>query len=558
METIEKDIVVFSTISKDHDMATDQNRWKQWRPLTELMGVKNFFIRKLNYFVSASQIKNIETLQNDLLEISPESEITPVPSTLNQDFSSSNIGEFYRFFCHYFEGFTFNTQKEDYYFHFGPGNLFLHAFMLATLINARKLPLKILHLRSPQKHGVRDHEKKIEIYDCAVSKWISELGSFERKRTDSLDYLKSSIKTKNHAFNSLIKDIEHVATHSIAPMLFSGPTGSGKSKLARKIYELRVQRGMVSGGFVEINCATLHGASAMSTLFGHVKGSYTGAIINRKGLLRTADNGILFLDEIGELSVDMQVMLLKAIEEKRFIPFGSDTEVNSNFQLICATNQDLSVAVSAGHFRGDLLSRINLWHFELPSLRQRPEDIEPNIDYELQRIAEERGIFAEFLPSARKTYLAFASSKYAVWPNNFRSLLGSLERMITYSFHGVIDDNIVQKEIDLLSALWKNKNTGSSILADKPESHFPLIDLFSLEIARELDLFEKIQLESTIKVCMDSTTRSEAGIRLFSCSRKRKKTSDDTSRLNKYLKSYNLTWNIIHDKSLHSIHRDLP
>ena len=125
------------------------------------------------------------------------------------------------------------------------------------------------------------------------------------------------------------------------------PTGAGKSQLARQIYELKKQRQHPDGSFVTVNCATLTGDSVSSTLFGHIKGSYTGATQDRAGLLREADEGLLFLDEIGELGLDEQAMLLRAIEEKRFMPMGADQEVASDFQLIAGTNRDLSEAVAA-------------------------------------------------------------------------------------------------------------------------------------------------------------------------------------------------------------------
>ena len=120
----------------------------------------------------------------------------------------------------------------------------------------------------------------------------------------------------------MITDIERVAVRSRAPVLLIGPTGAGKSFLARRVFALKHARHRLSGEFVEVNCATLRGENAMSTLFGHVKGAFTGAMADRAGLLRKADKGLIFLDEIGELGLDEQAMLLKAIEEKRFFPFG--------------------------------------------------------------------------------------------------------------------------------------------------------------------------------------------------------------------------------------------
>lgn len=155
-------------------------------------------------------------------------------------------------------------------------------------------------------------------------------------------------------------------------LLLTGPTGAGKSRLARRIFDLKKLRHAVAGNFVEVNCATLRGDGAMSTLFGHVKGAFTGAITERQGLLRSADGGVLFLDEIGELGLDEQAMLLRAVEDKAFLPLGSDREVQSAFQLIAGTNRDLLVSVRNGRFREDLLARINLWTFRLPGTRRPP------------------------------------------------------------------------------------------------------------------------------------------------------------------------------------------
>ena len=205
------------------------------------------------------------------------------------------------------------------------------------------------------------------------------------------------------------------------PILLTGPTGAGKSHLARKIYELKRSRRQVDGAFVEINCATLRGDAAMSTLFGHRKGAFTGAAADRPGLLRSADGGLLFLDEIGELGLDEQAMLLRALEEKRFLPLGADVEVTSDFLLIAGTNRDLEAAVVEGRFREDLLARINLWTFRLPGLAERPEDIEPNLSYELERFSSTNG--------QRTSFNKEASASFSALPRSGRPVAQELPRL---------------------------------------------------------------------------------------------------------------------------------
>ncbi len=543
--------IVFATIPRDYVVLNPEERETKWRQFIELLHLEAFPVYRLYLFINPTNRKHIRLFYAELKKANKGIRITFVPVKTENDFTVRDIRSSYRFFSDFFSRFTFDAGSFDYYMYFSSGNLFAHAFMLILLSNLHNLPLRIVHLR-------RDLERTgwfAEIYEGKISRWVAEIGQYERDRSDALDFLKSSIKTGNAAFNALIRDIEHVAMHSSAPILLSGPTGSGKSQLARRIYELRRDRGMVSGPFVSVNCATLRGDSALSTLFGHVKGAFTGAQHTREGLLRTANNGILFLDEIGELTPDMQVLLLKAIEEKRFMPFGSDKEVESSFQLICATNRRLSDDLRAGSFRLDLLSRINLWHFDLPALNERREDIEPNIDYELKRIIAEKGLFAEFLPAARRRYLAFATSDEAIWPSNFRTLAASMERMFTWSFQGVIDEATVEKEITLLRSKWKNGNPRPFSTEQAPPSSLPVKTRFPVQeelTARgllpppeERDLFDAVQLEEVLTVCRDTASRTEAGKKLFACSRMKKRREDDTARLNKYLKSHGLSWETV-------------
>lgn len=348
--------------------------------------------------------------------------------------------------------------------------------------------------------------------------------------------LKGGIETRNAAFNRLIERIELVASRTTDPILITGPTGAGKSRLAGRIYELRRHRRLAAGELVEVNCATLRGDGAMSALFGHRKGAFTGATSDRPGLLKAADGGVLFLDEIGELGADEQAMLLRAIEERRFLPLGADREVSSDFQLLAGTNRDLMKAVREGSFREDLLARINLWQFALPGLRDRPEDIEPNIDYELQRLARERNSLVRFSAEARERFLRFAIGPGASWPGNFRDLSGAMTRLATLAPGGRITAELVDEEAARLAESW----AGAAAPAAGDDDL--LAELFSPEQLDAIDLFDRVQLAAVVRVCRESRSKSDAGRTLFAASRARRSSVNDADRVRKYLARHGLSW----------------
>lgn len=257
------------------------------------------------------------------------------------------------------------------------------------------------------------------------------------------------------------------------------------------------------------------------------------SVADRPGLLRTADKGMLFLDEIGELGLDEQAMILRAIEDKRFLPVGSDKEAASDFQLIAGTNRDLGGAVAAGSFRDDLYARLNLWTFRLPGLADRREDIEPNLDYELDRFGEREGDRATFNKEARQRYLTFATGPDASWPGNFRDLAASVTRMATLSPKGRIDVECVDAEIQRLKRLWSGqRDDAAGILAE----------VLSRDALAEIDPFDRVQLAETVRICRRSRSLSEAGRALFAASRARRTSANDADRLRKYLARFGLEW----------------
>jgi transcriptional regulatory protein RtcR len=245
-------------------------------------------------------------------------------------------------------------------------------------------------------------------------------------------------------------------------------------------------------------------------------------------------------------------MLLKAIEEKRFHPVGSDLEVASDFQLIAGTNTDLKAAVRDGRFREDLLARIQLWTFRLPPLRDRIEDVEPNLDYELELLTRSSGHRVLFSREARRWFLDFAESSDAVWAGNFRDLNAAVCRMATLAgcAGGRITTAIVEAEIGRLREQWRLSGSGDAQTLEQnvstdAGSGVGGDEVLSGELRGDLDLFDRIQLKGVLEVCRESRSMSDAGRRLFEVSRGRKVKANDADRLRKYLLRFGLDWNSV-------------
>jgi DNA-binding NtrC family response regulator len=214
-------------------------------------------------------------------------------------------------------------------------------------------------------------------------------------------------------------DVGSVAATDCA-VLILGETGTGKSVLARQIHE-RSSRG--GKAFVDINCSALRGELLKSEVLGHARGSFTGAVNDRIGLVEAANGGTLFLDEIGDMPAEVQSLLLKIVDEKTFRRVGENRQRKSDFRLICATNRNLRNAVTAGTFREDLFYRINTFHITLPSLRDRREDIPGLVEYLLKKMG-----YAAPLSHETMELLTLYP-----WPGNIRQLQNGLERALIYA-----------------------------------------------------------------------------------------------------------------------------
>ena len=527
--------IAIGLIGTQLDRGTTAERWDKWRPTISLFQHEDLLIDRFELLHDPSSKKLAEQVANDIRLVSPETEVRLQQLAPVRD--HWDLADVYGTLHDWARSYPFDRDHEDYLIHITTGT-HIAQISLFLLNEAGFLPGQLIQT-SPPRGGKRPNQKgpgHYALIDLDLSKYDKLSTRFAKETEQTTDFLKSGIATRSEAFNQLIDRIEQVALRSKAPILLTGPTGAGKSHLARRIYELRYERGGLAGEFVEVNCATLTGDTAASALFGHTRGSFTGAQKDRPGLLREAHHGLLFLDEIGELGLDEQAMLLRALEDKTFLPVGSDKPVKSNFQLIAGTNRDLRQAVAEGRFRDDLLARIHLWTFSLPALRDRREDLAPNLDYELRRFTESESRQVSFNKEAREAFLRFAEAPDTSWQGNFRDLNAAITRMATLAPRGRIRIEDVHEEIERLRHSWHRPDApGTTELSD-------LSSILTESAIAEIDPFDRVQLAHVISVCRRSKSLSDAGRELFAATRKKRKVTNDADRLKKYLAKWELNF----------------
>lgn len=219
----------------------------------------------------------------------------------------------------------------------------------------------------------------------------------------------------------IFERIDEIA-RSAAPILITGETGVGKEMVAKAIHHRSDREG---GPFLAVNCGSLSESLLESELFGHERGAFTGAVKARRGRLEMANNGTLFLDEVGEISQKMQVALLRALEEKSFVRVGGSQPISSDFRLISATHRDLPSLIREKQFREDFFYRINVISIRIPPLRERLDDIPVLADHFLKRYVEETG-----KPLEGFTLKALNLLTSYHWPGNIRELRNVIERAV--------------------------------------------------------------------------------------------------------------------------------
>ncbi|MCB1785285.1 MAG: sigma-54-dependent Fis family transcriptional regulator [Gammaproteobacteria bacterium] len=238
-----------------------------------------------------------------------------------------------------------------------------------------------------------------------------------------------SLSGNSRATRGINKMIEQVADTE-ATVLILGESGTGKEVVARKLHYHSKRRGRP---FVPVNCGAIPGDLLESELFGHEKGAFTGAITARQGRFELAEGGTLFLDEIGDMSMHMQVKLLRVLQERTFERVGSNRTIHCNVRIVAATHRNLEQSIKDGTFREDLYYRLNVFPIDVPPLRERVEDIPVLVNDLIQRIEhEKRG-------SVRLTPAAVTALTHYRWPGNVRELANLIERLAILYPYGVVD-----------------------------------------------------------------------------------------------------------------------
>jgi transcriptional regulator with GAF, ATPase, and Fis domain len=342
---------------------------------------------------------------------------------------------------------------------------------------------------------------------------LEQLLQAEAERREEAKHVKHVMKQlgsvgESQAIMAVFQIVCRVSSLSDLPILITGETGTGKELLARAIHQLDLKRRQ--GPFVALNCSAISHGLAESELFGHRRGAFTGADRDRKGLIRAAEGGVLFLDEIGELDEALQAKLLRVLQENRVLGVGEDREVAVSVRMIAATNRDLEAMVQQGRFRADLFHRLHVLAIHIPPLRERPADLKPLIEHFLQQYRFLRptgplSVDADFIAALTQVEL----------PGNARQL----ENLVRWALVNKDDDTPLQLR-DLPLDIWQQlseprtrprvqsgpgieKEDSQPATLQAAQQHIPssivsLLDLNGWSLSRSLEHCERLFVEAAL------------------------------------------------------------
>jgi two-component system response regulator HydG len=401
------------------------------------------------------------------------------------------------------------------------------------ILETRNIDLVLLDLRMPSVNGIdllQDIKRRHpEILVVIMTGYASVHSAVQAMRAGAFDYvskpfafeelrlvldrvaahlkiatenrlLRESLRSKN-GFGPLIgraPEMEKLyriiskAANSAHPVLILGESGTGKELVARSIHYCGSYR---DRPFVPVDCGSLAPTLIESELFGYVRGAFTGAVRSKDGLLATANGGTVFLDEIGELPIDLQSKLLRALQEKEIRPLGSTRTVPVDVRILAATNPDLETAVQQGAFRRDLFFRLNVLTLRIPPLRERRQDIPLLAGQILERVTRTTGVHRNISDDVLRRMLEYD------WPGNVRELENCLERACALSSSATLQIG------DLPTAL-RNLDHGSFSVANSGNGHgiLPLAELEKRAILQAIEELHGDKLEVARQLGIGKTT----------------------------------------------------
>jgi DNA-binding NtrC family response regulator len=362
-----------------------------------------------------------------------------------------------------------------------------------------------------------DNDKLLIEIDRMISKGRLERENTQLKRALKQRYAFPNIVGKSERMLRLLDQVAQVAP-SRATILISGETGTGKELIAKAIHAHSARADQM---FVPVNSGSLPSELLESILFGHVKGSFTGAIANRKGLFETANRGTIFFDEIGTVGPEIQVKMLRVLQDREFMPLGSNESMRVDVRIIAATNADLKKAVDENRFREDLYYRLNVINLVLPPLRDRKEDIPLLVDHFFNRYCQEN---EKFLNKDGRSVLSFEPEAMQIlmehnWPGNVRELENVVERAVVLTTATSVPAHVLPDNLQLAAGIRITRANDGTLAPDA--SLFEMV----------ADYERRLIIESLERAAYSQTDAAEAlRIPLSTLNQKIKRLSIDPKR----------------------------
>jgi DNA-binding NtrC family response regulator len=352
---------------------------------------------------------------------------------------------------------------------------------------------------------------------------LGQLLRGKTSRRDEEERLKHTMRSlgsvgESQAIIAVFQTVCRASTLSDLPILITGETGTGKELLAHAVHRLDIKRR--DGPFIAVNCGAISPGLAESELFGHRRGAFTGADRDRKGLIRSADGGVLFLDEIGELDSALQAKLLRVLQENRVLGVGEDREVSVSVRIVAATHRDLGAMVQKGQFRADLFHRLHVLSIHIPPLRERPADLKPLVDHFLQKY---QFLHPTALLSVAPDFIDALTQLEL--PGNTRQL----ENVVRWALVNKEDDTSLNLR-DLPLEIWQQlsaqehsfwdqpeaaddgkdtqKASPEALCQDLPSTIVNLLDINGWNLSRSLQHCERLLLEAALHKARGNQTQT--------------------------------------------------